>query len=288
MRIAADGLRCVADEDGRVVGRAEAAHNPWMFHPRKYQLKLEVDPAHRRRGVGGALLARMVDELRARGALRLRVVATEDDPEAVGFLTRRGFREVWREIPSELDLAAFDPTPFADAAAPRGVAITTLAEEMARDPGVLRELYELHTLCNRLQPELDPITPPPFEEFVAGQVEGPQAMPEAWFLARDEGVLVGMSSLERLPDAPDALEPGYTAVHPDHRRRGIALALKLRAIEHARSLGYRAIATHSNAVNTGMLALNTALGFRPGPAMVTFELRLDRAPAAASRCTAGA
>jgi mycothiol synthase len=281
MRIVADGLRCVAEEGGRVLGRADAAHNPWMFHPRKYELRLEVDAGQRRRGVGAALLARVVDELRARDALALRAVATEDDAEAVGFLTRRGFREVWREIPSELDLAGFDGAPFADRAAPAGLAITTLAEEVARDRGVLRELYELHTLCNLGQQELDPITPHPFAEFVAGQVEGPQAMPEAWFLARDPlrgpkggGVLVGMSSLERLPDGLDTLEAGYTAVHPDHRRRGIALALKLRAIEHARAHGYRAIKTHNNAINTGMRAINTALGFRPGPAMVTFELRL--------------
>jgi len=228
-----------------------------------------VDAAHRRQGVGGALLARTVD------ALLLRAVATEDDAEAVGFLTRRGFREVWREIPSELDLAGFDGAPFAARAAPAGVAITTLADERARTPLVLRELYGLHTFCNLGQQELDGITPRPFEEFVAGQVGGPQAMPEAWYLARDGGGLVGMSSLERLPDAPDTLEPGYTAVHPAHRRRGIALALKLRAIEHARAHGYRSITTHSNAINAGMLALNTALGFRPGPAMVTFELRLD-------------
>ena len=111
MRIVAAGLRCVAVEEGRVVGRAEAAHNPWQFHPRKYQLRLEVDAAHRRRGVGGALLARTVDELRARDALLLRAGATEDDAEAVDFLTRRGFREVadcaeWTDLiarkPSEL------------------------------------------------------------------------------------------------------------------------------------------------------------------------------------------
>lgn len=275
MRIVADGLSFVVEQDGRVIGRAEAAHNPWQFHPRKYQLRLEVEAAHRRRGIGGALLARVVDELQAREALVLRAVATEDDAAAVGFLTRRGFREVWREIPSELELAELDAAPFADRAAPPGVAITTLAEEMAADRGVLRELYELHTLCNLGQPELDGITPRPFEEFVAGQVEGPQAMPEAWFLARDGGVLVGMSSLERLADEPDALEPGYTAVHPAQRRRGIALALKLRAVAHARAAGYRLLKTHSNAINTGMLAINTALGFRPGPAMVTFELRLD-------------
>jgi GNAT superfamily N-acetyltransferase len=274
MRIVAEGLRCTAEDGGRVVGWAEAAHNPWMFHPLKYVLRLEVEPAHRRRGVGAALLARLLDELRARGALVARAVAREDDPVTVGFLTRRGFAEVWRQIPSELDLARFDPAPFAGAEAPAGVAITTLADEMAADRGVLRELYELHAHCNRGQPELDPITPRPFEEFVAGQVEGPQAMLEAWFLARDDGVLVGMSSLERIADRPEVVEAGYTAVHPTHRRRGIALALKLRAVGHARAAGYRAIATDNNAVNAGMLAINTALGFRPGPAIVTYELGL--------------
>jgi mycothiol synthase len=274
MRITLDDLRCTAAEAGQVVGWAEAAHNPWMFHPLKYVVRLEVEPAHRRRGVGGALLARLLDELRARGALVARAVAREDDPAAVGFLIQHSFREVWRQIPSELDLAAFDPAPFAGAAAPPGVAITTLADEMAADRGVLRELYELHAHCNRGQQELDPITPRPFEEFVAGQVEGLQAMPEAWFLARDGGALVGMSSLERIADRPDVVEAGYTAVHPTHRRRGIALALKLRTVEHARAAGYRAIATDNNAINAGMLAINTALGFRPGPAIVTYELRL--------------
>ena len=274
MRIVTEGLRCTAEDGGRVVGWAEAAHNPWMFHPLKYVLQIEVEPQHRRRGAGGALLARLLDELRARGALVARVVAREDDPVAVGFLTQRGFAEVWRQIPSELELAAFDPAPFVGVEAPAGVAITTLADEMATDRGVLRELYELHALCNRGQRELDPVTPRPFEEFVAGQIDGPQAMLDGWFLGRDGGVLVGMSSLERVAGRPDVVEAGYTAVHPAHRRRGIALALKLRTIDHARAAGYRAIATDNNAVNAGMLAINTALGFRPGPAIVTYELRL--------------
>ena len=274
MRIVVDGLRCTAEEEGQAIGWAEAAHNPWMFHPLKYVLRLEVAPANRRRGVGGALLARLLDELRARGALVARVVAREDDAVAIGFLTRRGFAEVWRQIPSELDLAAFDPTRLAGAAAPAGVGIATLADEIAADRSVLRELYELHAHCNRGQHELDPVTPRPFDEFVAGQVDGPQAMPHAWFLARDDGALVGMSSLERVADRPDVVEAGYTAVHPTHRRRGIALALKLRTVEHARAAGYRAIVTDNNAVNAGMLAINTALGFRPGPAIVTYELAL--------------
>jgi len=151
------------------------------------------------------------------------------------------------------------------------VAITTLAAEMARDRAVLTELYQLHVTCNRDTEQLDPVTPPPFEEFVTNEVNGPRAIVEAWFLARADHRLVAMSTLERLTGSSDVLEPGFTAVHPAYRGRGIALALKLRTIAFAREHSYRDIKTASNAVNERMLGINAALGFRSQPARITFE-----------------
>jgi GNAT superfamily N-acetyltransferase len=265
------------DTTGRVVGWGEVAHEPWQFHPRKYGLRLEVAAAHRRRGVGSALLARLLAELRRRDALLVRATATEDAAASITFLTRRGFREVWRNLPSRLDVGAFDPAPFAPAAERvdrQGVTLAPLAGERARDAGVLQEVYELYVTCNRGQQELEPVTPPAFEAFVATELEGPQALPEAWFLARAGGRLVGLSTLQRVTGAPDAVEAGYTAVHPAHRGRGIALALKLRTIAYAAGHGYREIRTDSNAGNTRMLGINAALGFAPAPARLTLERRL--------------
>jgi GNAT superfamily N-acetyltransferase len=260
-----------------VVGWGEVAHEPWQFHPRQYGLRLAVASASRRRGVGGALLARLLADLQRRDALLVRAAVTEGDAASLAFLTRRGFREVWRNLASRLDVGAFDPAPFAAAAervARQGVALSTLAAELARDAGVLREVYDLYVLCNRGQEELDPVTPPEFAAFVAAELEGPQALPEAWFLARAGGRLVGLSTLERLTGAADALEAGYTAVHPEHRGRGLALALKLRTIAYAAGHGYREIRTDSNAGNTRMLGINAALGFAPEPARLTLERRL--------------
>ena len=115
------------------------------------------------------------------------------------------------------------------------------------------------------------MTHPPFEEFVANEVNGPRAIVEAWFLARADHRLVALSTLERLRGSSDVLESGFTAVHPAYRGRGIALALKLRTIAFAREHGYRYIKTGSNAVNERMLGINAALGFRPQPARITFE-----------------
>ena len=155
--------------------------------------------------------------------------------------------------------------------------LSTLAAERARDGAVVREVYDLYALCNRGQEELEPVTPREFAAFVATELEGPQALPEAWFLARAGGRLVGLSTLERLPGAPDALDVGYTAVHPAYRGRGIALALKLQTVEYAAADGYREIRTANAAGNTRMLAINAALGFAPAPARLTFERRLTRA-----------
>jgi mycothiol synthase len=271
-------IRYVAeDATGRVAGWGEVAHQPWLFHPGKYGLQLEVAPDHRRRGLGGALLARLLAALHRRGALLVRTVATEDGAASLAFLARRGFREVWRNLPSRLDVGAFDPAPFAPAAARvarHGVTLSTLAADRAQDAGVLREVYELYVHCNRGQEELDALTPPDFAAFVAAELEGPQALPEAWFLARAGGEVVGLSTLQRLPGEAAALEVGYTAVHPAHRGRGIALALKLRTIAYAAAHGYREVRTDSNAGNTRMLGINAALGFAAAPARITFERRL--------------
>jgi GNAT superfamily N-acetyltransferase len=209
--------------------------------------------------------------------LLVRAVATEGDAESIGFLTRRGFHEIWRQLESRLDVAAFDAAPFVGAVERverQGVTITTLAAELARDRAVLADVYELHVTCNRGQHEIDPVTPPRFDAFVADEIEGPRAIPAAWYLARDDDRLVGLSTLERLTGTAEALEAGYTAVRPTHRRRGIALALKLRTIAYARDHAYRYIETNSNANNERMLNINGALGFRPRPARITFELGL--------------
>jgi GNAT superfamily N-acetyltransferase len=270
--------RYVAEQEGdAIVAWGEIAHAPWQFHPHQYELRLAVDPGHRRRGVGGLLLERFLTELRERGAVHVRAIVFEDDLGSIGFLLHWGFREVWRELESRLELASFDPAPFAGAAdrvARQGIKITSLPDELAQNQSVLGELYDLYDISNQGQLQLYPVSMPSFDEFVANVVNDPRTIPESWFLAREGGRLVGLSTLEHPKGSSDVLEAGYTAVHPDHRGRGIAIALKLRTIDFAREQGYAYIHTSSNAVNEPMLRINAALGFKSLPAQITYVLSL--------------
>jgi mycothiol synthase len=275
-------IRFVAVAAEGIAGWVEATHSPWQYHPDKYWLRLAVAPEQRRRGTGSLLLHRLLSELRLREASLARTVTHDGETACGPFLAAHGFREAWRSISSRLDLDNFDPAPFAtiDARiAGQGVTITSLDKEMAQRHDVLPDLYELYVASQADQPQLDPLTPVDFEQFLASNIYAPGVLREAWFLARlapqDGARIVGVTNLEHFDDDGATVEVGYTGVIPAYRGRGIALALKLRAIRHAIDHGYREMHTDSNAVNERMLALNRALGFRPVAARITYELPLE-------------
>ena len=277
-------VRLVAeDESGRVVAWGQLRHMPWQFHPQKYGLDLEVDPAFQRRGVGSAFYERLIAEARARDALLVRSGAKESMAASVRFLTKRGFQEVQRTWESRLDVAAFEWDRFAGAAqrvAAQGITIATLAAEGPRDLAVLRKVYDLSVECTADEPAFEPITCAPFELFVADEIEAPNALPEAYFLAKDGERYVGLSNLFARLAQPEVLSQGFTAVQRDYRGRGIAMALKLRGLQFARDGGYREIRTFNNSRNRPMLRINEALGFQKEPAWIEFALGFDaRVPA---------
>ena len=80
----AEGRTHVAEEDGTVVGFAT-----WAEAAGTVELEdLFVDPDYMRRGIAAALVNRIAEVLRARGAERLEVTA---NPHALGFYRAAGF-----------------------------------------------------------------------------------------------------------------------------------------------------------------------------------------------------
>jgi GNAT superfamily N-acetyltransferase len=80
----AEGRTHVAEEKGSLVGFATWAEADGVFELED----LFVDPGWMRRGIATALVERIADVVRARGAERLEVTA---NPHALGFYTAAGF-----------------------------------------------------------------------------------------------------------------------------------------------------------------------------------------------------
>ncbi len=187
-----------------------------------------------------------------------------------------GFTRVHQDGAVQLSVADADPTPFAAVTARLAeydIVVTTLAAEQEKTPDCRAKFYGLFQEVEKDVPGYSPATKTTYAQCMQ-ELEQPGMLPESVFIATHDGEYVGLSILRRkvthqdirFAGGPDCLSQHLTGVRPDHRRRGIALALKLCTVEYARQHGFRRILSNSD--NPVMQDLNRKLGFRTGPWLI--------------------
>ncbi|MCX7600943.1 MAG: GNAT family N-acetyltransferase [Meiothermus sp.] len=259
--------RFLIEQAGGVVGVLEFS-TPY-YDPRPGALEVRYHLCPEAQSLQDTLWAFLLERLAPHTPRELWAQVREDWPE-YRFWVARGFTEVERRWESELDLAAFDPAPFIRPLPP-GIALRPLSELPWQEEGFQQALYALETDLLLDVPSAEPIHLWPFEVWQARTLNDPNLLPEGYFLALADQQLVGVSMLFQ-SNRPQTLRTGLTGVLQSHRRKGIALALKLRALEFARGYGARYIRTSNHQANRPMLALNEALGFVKEPAAVLLRL----------------
>jgi len=269
--------RILAEIGSAVVGWGALEHLPSQFHPDRYALEVQVGPERRRQGVGGALLARLLEIANARGAELVRAEPRASWPESLAWAERRGFREIRRGWESTLDLAGFDPDAFSGAAArlaAQGVEIRALPGLRAADPGFLARYHAAWLVPARDEPEPDPVTPVPFDAWVADEIAPPNAEPDLHLLAMRGEEIVGFTALHRDDARPGTFVHSLTGTMPAWRGRGVATALKAEATRRAMARGATRIRTYNDTANAPMVAIDDRFGFVRGDAWVILERRL--------------
>ena len=261
-------VRFLAEVDGVAAGAATIGRI--YVHPPEFPAlwaTVDVLPAHRRQGIGSALLGAVSERARELGKPELFLPANEAQPEGIEFLVRRGFREYERAKAVQLPLAGLVPP---DLAVPDGIELTSLGER----PDLVEGVHAVAIATFGDIPGGDePMAVGDLAEFRARDVDHPNVPPDAFFVALETstGRVVGYANLHLSSGPARWAWHDMTAVIREWRGRGVAGSLKRATIGWAVDHGLDALRTGNDVDNAPMRALNARLGYQPMPDLLTMR-----------------
>ena len=255
-------VRFLAELGGRAVGAATVGRI-YVFAPEFPALWviIGVVPEARRAGIGERLLGEVSAVARERGKTELYIRCAADRPDAIGFLTHRGFTELERSKVVRLGLAGRTAPAVAP---PLGIEFTTLAARPDLVEGV-------HAVALETFPDVpggdEPMDVGDLAEFRARDVDRRGIPKDAFFVAvdRENGRVVGYACLLMQAGSTTLAYHDMTAVLRAYRGRGIARELKHATIDWAIRNGLTALETGNDEANAPMRAVNIRLGYEPMP-----------------------
>lgn len=242
---------------------------------------LRIDDAWKRRGIGTVVADALEAFARAHGAPSLTAGLRGDEEDGIAFARGRGYEEFHRRQTSYLDLTTFDASRFEapEAIASRGGFRLASYEELAAaapDRDALRHrIHDLHTETWNDVPTPEIPAAPSFEDVMRFAFDSPTFEPRATTFALRGDELVGLT----LADV-NGSGVGYTfmtGVATSARGKGLALAMKLRAIDVLKRRGVKLFGTTNDKDNVPMLAVNRKLGYEPEPPSIRMKKALETA-----------
>jgi mycothiol synthase len=271
--------RFVAEVNGQIVGVAEYDQSAGSYHPQKFLLELFVHPNFHGQGIGKALYEKVLEESRQYKPLSYRIQVRESSERALRFFAERGFIETKRDWVSVLDVASCDLSAYAgleSTLSSQSITFTNLAELQKVDPGALHKFHALFSEVRLDVPRSEPATPISYEFFIDNIINSPDFDGRMFLVALDGETYIGFTGMFPFGET-NALDQWLTGVKRDYRKRNIALALKVRAVQFAKENGYTSIRTDNDSSNTGMLAINDKLGFKRGAASLSLLKDIQKA-----------
>src|SRR5438552_694881 len=241
---------------------------------------VNVMRAHRRKGLGTALLDVVEREARAANAPRILGSTNVAFEGSLEWAERHGYREIGRRIESYVDVNAFDGRPFTHVVGrveTSGLRLATVTELLAgRDDAAAErfwhDLWEAEAPMWEDVPWASPTPHWPYEKFKKMAVDSGRMVPAATIVALDGERIAAFTTTGK-----QGTDRGYTwmtGTGRGYRGRGLATAMKVKMLAAAKGAGLRAMLTTNDEPNKAMRGINAKLGYVTLPANVELEKKL--------------
>lgn len=246
----------------------------WMHNPTTTFAEVLVEPALRRRGIGTALLERLVERCRELGVVTLR--GEHLTPDGAAFCAHVGAVDEQRVVRSMLDLRN---SALPEPAVPHGFRLVTWLGRVSE------ELLDTYV---RGRAAMDDAPDPDGMDYPTASAESVRAAEESCALrGREMRVTVAIDEAGEIASFTELrVSPGtILAVTDDtgtvaaQRGKGLARAVKLESLRRLRAdhPHLDAVTTRNAEENTAMRHLNLSIGFRPTVVETTAALAVGPA-----------
>ena len=277
-----------AKEDGEVLGIA-SIWLPQEDNTSMVWFEVQVDPGHRRRGAGSALMQRLVERATEERRTRLVTdtlvpVGSEGHPHR-RYLEKHGFTLSNTEIMRHLALPVPEKllTGLAEQVRPGYEGVYRLETHVDGVPEEQRA--SLTAVMNQLgvdaptgDIEFEPETLDPARYAEHLELERDQGRTRLTTVAVHEqtGDVVAYTDLIVPAGAPDVVWQGGTLVHKDHRGHRLGMAVKVENLRRLRDdhPGRERIVTGNDDTNRWMVEINERLGFAVVELCPAYQRRL--------------
>ena len=244
----------VAEEAGRIVGRADCYLSLFAADPHTAGVHVAVFEDHRRHGIGSVLYDTGIDYAHSLGVDRV-LTSFHENPGGVAFAEQRGFALVRAETESALDPRTVAEQPVGDVRAVSAI-----------DP---RLAYIVDIEATHDMPSTEEFEGMAYEEWTEHVLDHPLFTPDGSFVAFADGEAAAVSLLT-VDRESDRAANMFTGTRSAYRGRGLALSAKLASIAWAAANGVTVLVTSNDATNAPMLAVNKRLGYEPGGRRVEY------------------
>lgn len=269
-------FRVIAEVGDEPVGYGRACEI--TKNPRgAFQGELIVYPQHHRKGYGRALLEQIEDFAKRGGAKCFIFMVYERWPYAMEAAERLGYSRRTLYYQSTIDPRGFELAPFApkiERLENEGYVVQPLSRIENSDEAD-RAYFEAVHSSDKDTPFMDYFGWPTFEDFKQMTLSAPWFDRDGVFVAMHGSKIVGVSTVNRGSlEFNGEMFIDYTGVVKEHRGKGLATAMKAKALAYAKTIGGTMVRTENNDANPSMRAVNKKLGFveKPGMWMVVKDL----------------